>query len=85
MYTVKHYMAEHSCLLRTTNNKRVTARVVARRFEEVISVMPFIKPRHLKAMVRKEIGVFISNKVCRNAKAMVVKQIEQQFKEDLVC
>ncbi|KAM0942842.1 hypothetical protein DsansV1_C14g0131651 [Dioscorea sansibarensis] len=33
-------------------------------------------------MVGKEIGVFISNKVCRNVKEMVAKRIEQQFRED---
>lgn len=66
-------------------NKRVTARVVAKKFGEVISVMPIIKPRHFKAMVKKEMGVFISNKVCRNAKAMVIKKIEHQSRKISRC
>ena len=66
---MKHYVADHSSILGATKNRRVTAYVVAKRFEEVISGMPSIKPRHVKAMVRKEMGVFITNKVYRNAKA----------------
>ncbi|KAJ0972130.1 hypothetical protein J5N97_020089 [Dioscorea zingiberensis] len=61
-YVVKSYEATHSCLLGTTTNRRVTAHVVAKWFGEVISGMPFIRPRHLKAMVRRELGVFISSK-----------------------
>lgn len=72
-YVVKHYMAEHSCILGATKNKRVIAHVVAKNFGEMISAVPFIKPRQLKAMVRKELGVFITNKVCRNAKILVIK------------
>lgn len=40
------------------------------------------KPRHLKAIVRKELGVFITDKVCRNASSLVIRRIEDQFKED---
>ncbi|KAJ0972622.1 hypothetical protein J5N97_020581 [Dioscorea zingiberensis] len=62
MFVVKHYVAEHSYLLGTFKNKRVTAQVVPDMFGEVISSVPFIRPRHLKAIVRKELGVFV-NKV----------------------
>ncbi|XP_039132316.1 uncharacterized protein LOC120269096 [Dioscorea cayenensis subsp. rotundata] len=82
MFVVKHYESEHSCLLGATKNRRVTAPVVAKRFGEIITAMPFIRPRHLRALVRKELGVFITNKVCRNARDLVLKKIEQQFKED---
>ena len=68
---MKHYVADHSCILGATKNRRVTAHVVARRFGDVLSGMPSIRPRHVKAMVRKEMGMFIINKVCRNAKALV--------------
>ena len=79
VYVVKHYVAEHSCLLQTTKNRRVTSHVVAKRFGDLISGMPFIRPINLKAMVRRELGVFASNKVCRNAKGLIFKKIEQQF------
>ena len=76
VYVVKHYVADHSSILGATKNRRVTAYVVAKRFEEVIGGMPSIKPRHVKAMVRKEMGVFITNKVYKNAKALVLKKIK---------
>ena len=33
-------------------------------------------------MVRKELGVFITNQVCMNAKVLVIKKVEVQFRED---
>lgn len=54
MYVVKHYIAAHSCLLHTIKNRRVTIGVVAKRFGDLISSMPFIKPINLKAIVRRE-------------------------------
>ena len=84
MYKVKHCVAEHSCLLQTTKNRRVTSHVVVKRFGDLIRSMPFIRPINLKAMVRRELGVFVSNKVCKNAKSLVLKKIEQQFKEDFM-
>ena len=68
MYVVKHYVAEHSCLLQTTKNRRVTSHVVAKGFGDLISGMPFMRPINLKAMVRRKLGVFVTNKVCINAK-----------------
>ena len=67
MFVVKLYAWQHSCLLEVTKNRRVTAPVVAKRFGEIVTAVPFIRPRHLRALVRKELGVFITNKVCRNA------------------
>lgn len=46
--------------------------------------MPFIRPTHLRVIVRKELGVFIPSKVCRNAKAMVMRKMEKQYKEDFL-
>ncbi|XP_039127844.1 uncharacterized protein LOC120263931 [Dioscorea cayenensis subsp. rotundata] len=51
-------------------------------FGEITSSVSSIRPKHLKAMVRKELGVFITDKVCRNARSLVIKKIEEQFKED---
>lgn len=51
------------------------AHAVAKRLGEIISGVVGIRPMHLKATVRKEMGVFITDKVCRNAKAMVLKKI----------
>lgn len=82
IYVVKHYVSTHSCLLGVTKNKRVTAQVVVKKFGDVIASMPVIKPRHLKALVRKETGVFVTDKVCKNAKRLVLKKVEQQFIED---
>lgn len=33
-------------------------------------------------MVRRELGVFVTSKVCRNARGLVLIKIEKQFKED---
>lgn len=82
VYAVKHYVVNHSCILGATKNRRVIAHVATRRFGEVISGMPSIRPRHVKALVRNEMGVSITNKVCRNAKALVLKHIEMRFRED---
>lgn len=82
MFVVKHYASQHSCLLGATKNRRVTAPIVAKMFGEIITAMPFIRPRHLRALMTKKLGVFITNKVCRNARDLVLKKIEQQFKED---
>ena len=72
MQVVKRYVGEHSCLLGATKIQRATAHLMANRFGEMIGSMPFIKLRHFKVMVIKELGVFISNKVCRNARAFVL-------------
>lgn len=81
---MKHYVAQHSCLVGVTKSKRVTAKVVTNIFSDIIVGMPFIRPRHLKTLVRKNLRVFISSKVCRNAKAMVLKNIQEQFMEDFL-
>ena len=83
MYIVKHYVLNHSCLLETTRNKRVNAHVVVKRFEEVISALTFIMPRHLRAMMRKNLEVFISMKVSKNPKTLVIKKIEKKFRENI--
>lgn len=41
-------------MLEATKNKRVIAHKVAKRFGEIIIGMPAIRPRHLKAIVRKD-------------------------------
>ena len=74
MYIMKSYVLEHSFFVGTFKNKRMTDGVVARRFFNVIGGMPFIRFRHLRAMVRKKLDIFISGKVCRNAKAIVLKK-----------
>lgn len=80
-FTVKHYVPHHSCLLGYTKNRRVTAPVIAKRYGDIIFAMPFIRPSHLMTMVRKDLGVFITSKVCKNAKSLVVKKIKEQFWE----
>lgn len=72
MFVVKHYVAQDSCLLKVTRNKRVIDHFVANMFGEVLRSIPFIKPRYLKAMVWKELGIYITNKVCRNARSLVL-------------
>ena len=80
-FMVKTYMNEHSCLP-ASKNKRVTASVIARKYWEEITSMPFIKPRHLRALVRKDLGVMVSQTVCRAAKGEVIKQMEEKYKEE---
>lgn len=84
MYVVKTYVREHSCFVGTSKNKRVTGSVIARRYFDVINGMPCIRPRHLRALLRKDLGVFISTKVCRNAKAMVLKKMEKQYQDEFL-
>lgn len=84
VYAKNSYVLEHSCLVGTSKNRRVLGNIVVERFFDVISGMPFIRPRHLKTMVRKELGVFISDKVCRNAKSLVLRKLEKQYKEDFL-
>ena len=72
---VKHFMLDHSRIIVVTKNKRVIVHVVAKRLGEMISTMLFIRLRQLKAMLMKELGVFISKKVCRNVKVLLIKRI----------
>lgn len=81
---MKIYVVDHLCMLGGTKNKRVTAHAVVKRFPEIISGMPTIRPRHLKAMLRKEMGVFITNKVCIFTKAIVLKKIKVLIREDFM-
>ena len=67
MYVVESYVSEHSCLVGASKNGRVIENVLAKRSFDEISGIPFIRRIHLKTMVRKDLGVFISSKVCRNA------------------
>lgn len=62
---MKHYMSEHLCLCQVIRNKRVMAHVVVKKLGDVIAIMHFIRPHHLKVMVRKKLGLFITNKVCK--------------------
>ena len=71
LYVVKHYRAEHSCLLGATRNKRVSAHVLVKKFGDVIAGILVMKPRHLKALVRRELGVFITDKTCKNVRRLV--------------
>lgn len=78
---MKHYISYHSCHLGATKIRRVIAPLIAKKYVEMINAMPFIRPRHMR-LVRKYLGVFITNMVCRNAKGLVLKRIEEQFMED---
>lgn len=77
VYAKNSYVLEHSCLVGTSKNRRVLGNIVVERFFDVISGMPFIRPRHLKTMVRKELCAFISSKVYRNTKALVLKKTKR--------
>lgn len=74
-YVVKNYAPNHSCLLGTIENKRMTAHIIASKFDDVISNMPFIRHRHLKAMFIRELCIYITDKICRNCKAFIVKKV----------
>ena len=43
--------------------------------------MPFIKPRHIRALVRKDLGVIVTSSVYRAVKGEVIKQMEQKYKD----
>ena len=44
--------------------------------------MPFIKPRHLRALVRKDLGVMVSHTVCITTKGEVIKQMVEKYKKE---
>ena len=73
MFVIKRYVGEHSCIMKTTWNIRVITYIIAKRFGDVISSTPSFRTNHLKALVRRDLGVFITNKVCMNAKGLVLK------------
>lgn len=72
MYVIKHYVPEHSCIPRATRNKKVTGPIVNKIFRDMISTMTFIKTGHLKIMVKKELGVFITDKLYRDTKRLSI-------------
>ena len=80
-FMVKTYMSEYSCLF-ALKSKRVTTSVIARKYWEEITSMPFIKPRHLRALVRKDLGVMVSHTVCITTKGEVIKQMEEKYKKE---
>ena len=82
-FMVKTYVNEHFCLL-ASKNKRVTASVIARKYSQKITSMSFIKPRHIRALVRKDLGVMVTPSVCRAAKGEVIKQMEQKYKDEFI-
>lgn len=51
-------------------------------FGDTMVAMPILKPKHLKALAKKNLGLFISNNVYKNAKCLVLKKIKQQFIKD---
>ena len=66
-------------------SRRVATYIVPKSYGEVISAMPFIRPKHLRAMVRKDLGVFISNKVNKNTKTLVIKNLRSISRKILEC
>lgn len=69
---VRHYQPKHSCLLRSIRIRKITSHVVANMFCETITFVSSIRPKHLKALVRRELGVFITDKVYRNVRRLVI-------------
>ena len=48
--------------------------VITRKYGNEITTTPFIKPRHIRALVRNDLGVIKSHTVCRAAKGEVIKK-----------
>lgn len=82
LYMVKHYMPGYTCILGATRNRRVSGHVLVEKFGDVIAGIPIINPRHLKVLVKKELVMFITDKICENARCLVSKKIEKQLIED---
>lgn len=78
LFKVKTYYDEHSCLP-TTKNPRLTSKVIAIKFKDDIVKMPFMKARHIRALVKKKTGVVIDYPKARRAKLRVMKQIQEQY------
>lgn len=79
---LKQYVPKHSCILGATRNRRVATYVIVEKFSDVIIGMSIMKPKYLKALIRKNLGVFIIDEVSKNARCLVLKKIKQQFVED---
>lgn len=80
---MKYYASQNSCLLGITKNRWVIALIIARRFGEINTVMPLIRPRHLRALIKKELGVFHKQGV-QNCTDLVLNKIEEKFTEDFI-
>ena len=56
--------------------------MIARKYREDITTMLFSKPRHIRALVRKDLGVLVSLTMCTTEKGEVIKQIKEKYKEE---
>ena len=66
-FMVKTYVNEHSCLP-ISQNKRVKTSVIARKYGEEITSIPFINLRHIRALVRKDLGLMVILSICKAVK-----------------
>lgn len=53
----------------------MTTNTISRNIGDVINSIPFISPRNVKGMIRRKVGTFVIDKMCKNSKALVVKKI----------
>ncbi|KAK8601713.1 hypothetical protein V6N13_058605 [Hibiscus sabdariffa] len=80
-FRVKTYISEHSCLP-TIHNKRLTSNVIASKFRDEISRMPYMKAIHIRALVRQKLGVVVNISKVRRAKLQVVNKIQEKYVEE---
>ncbi|KAK8582889.1 hypothetical protein V6N13_069657 [Hibiscus sabdariffa] len=80
-FWIKTYISEHSCLP-IIHNKRVTSNVIASKFKDEISRMPYMKATHIRALVRQKLGVMVNISKVRRAKLQVIKSIQEKYIEE---
>lgn len=76
MLIMKHYVSYHSIPLEAVMNRKVIALIIAKRFGKVIIIIPLTRPMHLRTMIKKELLVFITNKVSKNARDLVLNKLK---------
>lgn len=76
MFVMKYYVSYHSIPLGAVMNRKVIALVIAKRFGKVIIIIPLTRPMQLRTMIKKELLVFITKKVSKNARDLVLKKLK---------
>ena len=80
-WRVKIVDGPHICLP-ASRNKKVSAKTVAAKFKDEILRMPFIRGRHIRALVKKRYGILIDLNKARRAKLRVMKAFQMQYIEE---
>ncbi|EOX99092.1 Gag-pol polyprotein, putative [Theobroma cacao] len=80
-FKVKTYLGTHNCLL-IIKNKKVIARVLARKLKDDIIKMSFLRARQIRVLVRKQLGVAIGLTKAKRVKLRMIKEVRDNYVEE---